>query len=368
MSTDPFTSSPIHLTQARRRADGSHSSHDLSEAQRRGELLRLRAGIYVDAHDWISAPPWRRYDLSVAATALSRPSTLFCRESALLLHGLPLLRSPAAVLARTRSYNYAGTHPAPPLPGRAGASAFRRRFIAHHPQDPSPTARDLRGVPTKLLEAAIPPGSTRASMRRVVRDEGFSLPEVRLGAASLPGVRGPAEYRVEPLGLALVDTVPRLPFPEAVAVVDAAARRDVDVELWLPHLRTQRHRALWHQAWSFADPLAESPLESEARAVLHQLGFSPPTLQQVVHTARGTYRLDLSWPEQKVALEVDGQIKYFDETLMPGGDARQAHYQEKLRREALEEEGWRIVRVGQAELRNPEALRRRLAAAGILPQ
>lgn len=187
MGTDPFTSSPIHLTQARRRADGSHSSHDLSEAQRRGELLRLRAGIYVDAHDWISAPPWRRYDLSVAATALSRPSTLFCRESALLLHGLPLLRSPAAVLARTRSYNYAGTHPAPPLPGRAGASAFRRRFIAHHPQDPSPTARDLRGVPTKLLEAAIPPGSTRASMRRVVRDEGFSLPEVRLGAASLPG-------------------------------------------------------------------------------------------------------------------------------------------------------------------------------------
>lgn len=367
MSTDAFTS-PLHLIQARRRPDGSHSSHDLSEAQRRGELLRLRNGIYVDARDWIDAPPWRRYDLSVAATALHRPLTVFCRESALLLHGLPLLRSPAAVFARTRSYNYAGTHPAPSLQGRMSASTFRRRFLARNSQAPSPTARDLRGVPTKFLEAAIPPGHTRASMRRAVRDEDFSFPQEPLGAASLSDVRGPAEYQVEPLGLALIDTVPHLPFAEAVAVVDAAARREVDVGPWLPHLRTQRRRLRWQQAWSFADPLAESPLESEARAVLHQLGFAPPTLQQEVRTARGRYRLDLSWPQQKVALEVDGRIKYFDESLMPDGDARQAHYQEKLRREALEEEGWTIVRVGQAELRNSETLRRRLAAAGIRPR
>lgn len=368
MGRETATPPTVLLTRAQPQEDGSHSSHRLSEAQRRGEMLRVRTGAYVRSTDWVTSPPWLRYALTTAAAAMTNPSTLFCREAALLLHGLPLLHSPHAVTARTRSYNHAGTHASPALHGRLSFATFRDRYMRRHPEAAPPRPQDVHGIPTKLFEAAIPPGSTRTSLRSAVRSDSFSPPRIVLPRETLAGIAGPDGYRVEPLGLALVDTIPRMTFAEAVVLLDAAkARDDVELAPWLPYLRTRRQRHLWERAWAFADPLAESPLESEARTVLHHLGFPAPTLQQKVQTRRGIFRLDLSWPEAKVALEVDGRVKYFDDAFMAGRDAREVHYREKLRREALEEEGWTIVRVGQAELRDGQAMLRRLAVAGILP-
>lgn len=368
MARETATIPTVHLTRAQPQEDGSHSSHRLSEAQRRGEMLRVRTGAYIRSPDWITSPPWRRYAVTMAAAAMANPSTLFCREAALLLHGLPLLHSPHAVTARTRSYNHAGTHASPALHGRLSFAAFRTRYMKRHPEATPPRQQDVRGIPTKLFEAAIPPGSTRTSLRSAVRSGCFSAPQVFLPSEALAGITGPSGYRVEPLGLALADTIPRMTFAEAVVVLDAAkARDDVELAPWLPYLRTQRQRHLWERAWAFADPLAESPLESEARTLLHQLRFPAPALQQKVHTRRGSFWVDLSWPDAQVALEVDGRVKYFDDAFMAGRDAREVHYREKLRREALEEEGWTIVRVGLAELRDGEALHRRLAVAGLFP-
>src|SRR5699024_1517039 len=155
----------------------------------------------------------------------------------------------------------------------------------------------LLNIPKKYVEHALPAGFSRAEFRGCVDRGECTIPEVHRPSDSLPGICGVVGgYRVEPAGLAVVDTVSRLPFADAVVVLDAVkARGDIDVEPWLAYLRTKRQRLRWQRAWDFADPRAESPLESESRAVLHELGFPLPTLQRVIHTRFGTFRLDMCW-------------------------------------------------------------------------
>nr|WP_323054825.1 hypothetical protein [Arthrobacter sp. MI7-26] len=42
-----------------------------------------------------------------------------------------------------------------------------------------------------------------------------------------------------------------------------------------------------------------------------------PELQVQVHSREGQHRLDLAWREAKVALEFDGEVKYFDSSQQP---------------------------------------------------
>ena len=174
---------------------------------------------------------------------------------------------------------------------------------------------------------------------------------------ALHGIAGPSEgYRTEPAGLAVVDTVSRLPFTDAVVVLDAVkARGDIDVGPWLRYLRTKRQRRRWERAWRFADARAESALESESRALLHEVGLPAPTLQRVVHTRIGMFRMDMCWEDEGVAGEVDGRSKYFDQQYTGGQDAHEIHYAEKQRREAVEEDGWQVVRWGRSRFAIPSS-------------
>src|SRR5699024_1178623 len=117
MTAATQTSEPVPLLQARRQPDGGHSSKQLSSAVRRGELLRLRPGVYVHTASWTQAPPWHRYQVVIGAAALRDPALIFCRESALVLHGLPLRRVPPKVTVRTTRPGWAGTKPAPQTTG-----------------------------------------------------------------------------------------------------------------------------------------------------------------------------------------------------------------------------------------------------------
>lgn len=79
-------------------ADPHHlprTAQALSRAARRGDLVRLSPGVYVETDRWLLAPPWDRHRMVIAAHSLSRRGTaVFCHLTALELHRLPLPHVP----------------------------------------------------------------------------------------------------------------------------------------------------------------------------------------------------------------------------------------------------------------------------------
>ncbi len=104
---------------------------------------------------------------------------------------------------------------------------------------------------------------------------------------------------------------------------------------------------------SYASPLAESPMESEARMVMLDGGLAPPVLQHEVVDPRGrTWRLDFAWPDLRVGAEYDGVDWH------SGPDAFR---RDRERSSALQELGWSIVPIIASDVRHrPADLIRRL--------
>ncbi|MFJ6197777.1 hypothetical protein [Micromonospora sp. NPDC092111] len=98
---------------------------------------------------------------------------------------------------------------------------------------------------------------------------------------------------------------------EAVVVIDALlARRLTDVAALREYALARAGQRGWRsllRAVDLADPGAESPPESRTRVRLVLAGLPRPETQWVV-TAGGRFvaRLDLAWPQFKVAVEYDG--------------------------------------------------------------
>jgi len=92
---------------------------------------------------------------------------------------------------------------------------------------------------------------------------------------------------------------------------------------------------------------AESPPESWLRLLVVDAGFPPPTVQYRVVDIDGAlvYRLDLAWPEIRVALEYDGYEAHV---------GRQVH--DAARDADLARRGWLTVRATADDLRNPRRL------------
>ncbi|RKN45499.1 endonuclease domain-containing protein [Micromonospora endolithica] len=98
---------------------------------------------------------------------------------------------------------------------------------------------------------------------------------------------------------------------EAVVIIEALlARRLVTVPALRDYALTRAGRRGWRamlRAVGLADPGAESPQESRTRVRLQLAGLPRPRTQWVVTDGgRFVARLDLAWPECKVAVEYDG--------------------------------------------------------------
>jgi hypothetical protein len=108
------------------------------------------------------------------------------------------------------------------------------------------------------------------------------------------------------------------------------------------------------RAVAFADERAESVGESRSRVILNRWGLMPTDLQFEVLGADGARvgRTDFVWEDRRVVGEFDGRIKY-GRLLRPGQDAGDAVYREKLREDAIRDEGWRVVRWVWAEFAAP---------------
>lgn len=170
-------------------------------------------------------------------------------------------------------------------------------------------------------------------------------------------------FPVTSLARTAVDCACLLSREAGVVVADAALRAGADgarVGALLRERAGGRGIARAREVLAFADGRSESPGESLTRWHLARHGVPAPQLQVPVETASGRFRSDLGWPDARLLLEFDGYVKY------SGGGARAAAdavFAEKRRQDALEEAGWRVLRVTWTDLRTPAALARRVRAA-----
>lgn len=147
------------------------------------------------------------------------------------------------------------------------------------------------------------------------------------------------------------------PLPTAVAALDAMLRAG--------HVTAEQLVALVEQrAGCFAvsrmrmvvpllDPRAESAPESRARVALVLAGLSPVPQHEVRVDGCFVARVDLAWPEEKVAVEYEGAY-HFDGVQIVRDDARIAR---------LEAAGWIVIRLSAVDLRNLEAVVQRVTSA-----
>ncbi|KMO83918.1 endonuclease domain-containing protein [Mycolicibacterium chlorophenolicum] len=157
----------------------------------------------------------------------------------------------------------------------------------------------------------------------------------------------------------------RLPTTEAVQRIDALMNathvKAADIEcIGSRHPGARGLRRL-RRALELVDGGAESPYESLTRLTLIRAGLPVPQTQIEVRNAVGRVfaRLDMGWPEWKVAVEYDGAQHWTD--------ARQRAWDIERLAE-LEAAGWLVIRVSSAMLARSAAttdrVRRALQARG----
>jgi hypothetical protein len=129
--------------------------------------------------------------------------------------------------------------------------------------------------------------------------------------------------------------------PRALATLDAALRSETcgRGELWRAAVEQAGRRGIVavRELIALADPLAESPMESEARLAMIDGGLPIPKLQfEIVDGSRELRRVDFAWPEQRVAVEYDGVDWHSDPDAMR---------RDRRRRAALEDVGWVVISI-----------------------
>jgi very-short-patch-repair endonuclease len=191
---------------------------------------------------------------------------------------------------------------------------------------PSWHPRRTRGI--RVRRATLP--SAHVQRRHGVSVSTPAATAVRL-AASLPGDNGVvAVDRLVVAGLTRLDEVRCL--AEGARGPGSARAREVCAR---------------------ADGLAESPQETRLRLLVVRSQLPSPVAQFVVRDGgRFVARVDLAWPDRKIALEYDGLWH-----AEPGQFAR-----DRRRLNRLHAAGWRVFFVTAADLREPQRLVSRLSA------
>jgi very-short-patch-repair endonuclease len=285
----------------------------------RGELVRLRHGVYVTAAALATAGDNKALQHALAVrgvlAAVSTPQAAGSHESAAFVHGLPLLHEPAGGTVSI-------TRPARVRVGRSARDVWCR-------------AADL---PDRDLM-------------------------VKHGA------------RVTTVPRTVFDLARTLPFMDAVVVADAAIRMHRVTRISRSRLAEAiKAYAGWpgvdqaRRVVGFSDGLSGSPLESCARVIFDAFRLPPPELQAeivggLVFRADGyvrideyhEYRVDFLWRKYKTVAETDGTGKYY-------ASGRTAI--DELKRDRLiREQGYRIVHITGDELfTRPERIIERIEA------
>lgn len=274
-------------------------------AVRRGRWVRIVRGVYADADDYRSLPPWDRYPTRVHAVGLAWPGSVFVRESAAALRGLPVFGEPPMV------------HVVVPAPQKSRT----KRGIHVHSATRSPAIEQLGAL--RVCGAA----ETIVDMAR----ERHPAVALAIACAALRDGH-----------LRSID--------DAVRVHDRA-------------LSTRgRRRAEW--VFDRASATPESTLEAVSLAVIEWLGFPRPELQKWIFGPDGADgdRLDFWWDRWRIGGEADGGVKYSGAL----GSARAALRARNARDARLGERGVSATAHWTwADVSAPRQLRALLRAAGL---
>lgn len=182
--------------------------------------------------------------------------------------------------------------------------------------------------------------------------------------------------RVTGLLQTIFDCARSLPFPQALAICDAAMRLySLNADTLMNHVIQQGRRAGIERArftLSRANPLSESGGESICRAWLILWGYARPQLQQrFVDPVTGQERrVDFAWNLDNgliIVLEFDGREKYVNADMLGEQNSVDAVLEEKRRESNLQLSNRIIfVRTWYDEvIRQPHLVQRKLDLAGV---
>ncbi|WP_369138804.1 DUF559 domain-containing protein [Modestobacter versicolor] len=147
------------------------------------------------------------------------------------------------------------------------------------------------------------------------------------------------------------------PLATAVAALDGMVRAGT---VGLPELHAlaeggagRRGVVRVRRAVPLVDPRAESPPESWVRVALRTAGLAPQPQYEVWAGGRFLGRVDLAFPEARLAVEYEGAY-HFAGTQIARDDVRLA---------GLVAAGWRVIRLSAADLRDLDAVVARIRTA-----
>jgi hypothetical protein len=274
---------------------------ELRQRVARGDLVRIRQGMYIASND-----ASRLLDTRVAlalraqavASALSAPFA-FSHTTAAALWGIPLWKPDSVIHVRQQA-----------------------RYGAGHAND-------------------------------IIRHHG--LPDVVSSLNDLP-LTTPEQT--------VIDCLRTMSVLEGLVIADAAIGRDVvaaTLTRELDALTGMRGVRRASRVLGFADSGAQSPWETWRRYSVIRLGLPRPVTQYPVRVGSRTFYLDLFCPKERVWLEFDGATKYDDFAYGSDKTGRQALLAEKEREDLLVDTlGIRPLRVRATHAREPQALAERI--------
>lgn len=281
------------------------SDRQLRRRYERGELTRIRPGVYVESARWQQLSIDARYRQFVhGAGATLAKSTQFSHDSAVAAWHLP------------------GIGPWPRL-------VHALEPIANGGRSSSGIRRHATGLDGDAVEIN---SLTVTSLARTVADFSRSTTFMRAVCATDAAMAPPEKRtfrhanRVPPLTLA--------DFVRALSTVESS-----------------RGAARARRVAEFSTGLSGSPGESVSRVQFHLLGFLPPQLQVPFSDADGFIGYaDFYWPELDLIGEFDGDVKYLDKVYRRGMLPEQVVLAEKRRENrlrrvvrALERWDWRVA-------------------------
>jgi len=285
----------------------------LRTQRRLGTLLELLPGLFIDPTFWDSLKYEEKSQVLFQSVIKKHPRWIFAGTSAAWVHGFTKtlrILTPITVLSKN------GTHPR--------QSLYVKRIYTG--------------------------------------DFEYSSPENCRGVLVTPAVR------------TVFDCSRLLPLTDALPICDAALRAGkVTIGEVCAFADVHRHCHKWRRAiatMQLASPLAESGGESEARALMHILGFKEPQLQVEIKDpiTHAVYRVDFLWelPDgHRVIGELDGKQKYHDPTMTRGRPLEAILKAEKQRESRLSIYDVRIMRFTYDILKQPSAFAELLSQFGI---
>lgn len=319
---------PTAFTLTRDRRLVGLDGRDLRRGRDKGEQVRIMRGVYLPTEAWRAADDDAHYLMRIQAAVLTRRSQpVLSHQSAARVWGLPIVgRWPAAV-----------------------------HFL-------------LPDVAKRKTRAAVVWHYANLRDDEVVELGGF-LVTSRLRT--------------------MVDLARTIPFPDAVAILDAGlrhpfllpdGRRDTSIakqELQeaVARLGPVRGCRAARVAADFADGLSGSTGESVSRANIH-LGGMPAPLLQVSYPipGGGEDQVDFTWEARhhirRMPLlgEFDGKIKYTRDEYLVGRTIEDVVWIEKVREDRLRAPNRGMARWLWAVAVSPARLRTLLIAAGLRPE